>query len=200
MPADVRAAPAAIAPSAPEARRPAAPPRSAAGAGVDLSDLERETALSLLFDAQHAQLVRLAALMGADADAEDIVAEAFCELHRRWERLHDRAAALSYLRSVVCNLSRMRLRHLAVVRRHQEPPPEDVQSAEATALLREDHREVVVALRALPFRQRQALVLRYWLDLREVDVAEAMGITPGAVKAHTFRGLAALERALGGSA
>jgi len=165
---------------------------------VDLTDLERETALSLLFDAQHAQLVRLAALMGADADAEDVVAEAFCELHRRWHRLHDRAAALSYLRSVVCNLSRMRLRHLAVVRRHREPPPEDVQSAEATALLREDHREVVVALQALPFRQRQALVLRYWLDLREVDVAQAMGITPGAVKAHTFRGLAALERALGG--
>ena len=181
----------------PPARVRPSVPTPAGAPGVDLSDLERETALSLLFDAHHAQLVRLAALVGADADAEDVVADAFCELHRRWDRLHDRAAALSYLRSVVCNLSRMRLRHLAVVRRHRQPPPEDVASAEAAALLREDHREVVVALQALPFRQRQALVLRYWLDLREVDVAQAMGITPGAVKAHTFRALAALERALG---
>jgi RNA polymerase sigma factor (sigma-70 family) len=90
----------------------------------------------------------------------------------------------------------MRLRHLKVVRGHREPPPGDADSAEVEALLREDQREVVSALRRLPFRQRQALVLRYWLDLREVDVADAMGITPGAVKAHTFRALQTLERHL----
>jgi len=134
--------------------------------------------------------------MGADSDAEDVVAEAFCELHRRYRRLRDPDAALPYLRSAVCNLSRMRLRHLEVVRRHETPPPGDAESAEATVMLREDHREVVTALRRLPFRQRQALVLRYWLDLREVDVAAAMGITPGAVKAHTSRAMAALEREL----
>lgn len=170
------------------------------GPRVDLAQLEREAAISRLFDEHHTQLVRLATLMGADADAEDVVAEAFCELHRRFKRLRDPAAALPYLRAVVCNLSRMRLRHLDVVRRHAEPPPEDIESAESEALLREDHREVVVALRRLPFRQRQALVLRYWLDLREVDVAAAMGITPGAVKAHTSRALHTLERALGARA
>jgi RNA polymerase sigma-70 factor (sigma-E family) len=165
-------------------------------AGVDLRDLEREATITRLFDAEHIQLERLATLMGADGDAEDVVAEAFCELHRRWRKLRDPAAALPYLRSVVCNLSRMRLRHLKVVHGHREPPPGDADSAEVEALLREDQREVVSALRRLPFRQRQALVLRYWLDLREVDVADAMGITPGAVKAHTFRALQTLERHL----
>ena len=63
-------------------------------------------------------------------------------------------------------------------------------------MLREDHREVVLALRELPERQRQALVLRYWLDLKEAEVAAAMGISPGAVKAHTSRGMAALTRLL----
>lgn len=166
-------------------------------AGVHLGDLEREATITRLFDAHHSELERLATLMGADGDAEDVVAEAFCELHCRWRRLRDPAAALPYLRSVVCNLSRMRLRRLDVVRRHAEPPPGDAESAETETFLREDQRQVVAALHDLPFRQRQALVLRYWLDLREVDVADAMGITAGAVKAHTFRGLAALERAMG---
>jgi len=191
---------AAPAPQAPRASAPSAPSPAPAGrpAGVDLRDAERETAITRLFGTHHAQLVRLAVLMGADEDAEDIVADAFCELHRRWARLRDPAAAVPYLRSTVCNLARMRIRHLTVVRRHQEDVPPDVESAESQAVLREDQREVLAALRLLPVRQREALVLRYWLDLREVDVAAAMGISPGAVKAHTFRGMAALNRRLGG--
>lgn len=168
----------------------------AAGAWLGLRDLEREARISALFDRHHTELVRLAVLLGADGDAEDIVAEAFCELYRRWGRLRDPDAAPAYLRSVVCNLVRMRLRHLQVVRRHVEPPPQDVGSAEQEVVVREDHREVVDALRALPDRQRQALVLRYWLDLKESEVAAAMGISAGAVKAHTSRGMAALTRTL----
>jgi RNA polymerase sigma factor (sigma-70 family) len=91
----------------------------------------------------------------------------------------------------------MRLRHLEVVRRHTEWPPPYASSAEAEAVLREDQREVVAALCGLPERQRQALVLRYWLDLREQEVADAMGISPGAVKAHVSRGMTALTRSLG---
>ncbi len=92
-------------------------------------------------------------------------------------------------------------RHLQVVRRHVEraggdPLDADVRSAEAEVVLREDQREVVEGLRTLPTRQRQALVLRYWLDLREAEVAAAMGISCGAVKAHTSRGMAALTKAL----
>ncbi|MDX6206299.1 MAG: hypothetical protein QOF39_2356 [Frankiales bacterium] len=165
--------------------------------GIDLRDLEREAALTLLFDRYHGQLLKLALMLGAGPDDEDIVAEAFCELHRRWARLRTPDAAPAYLRSVVCNLVRMRLRHLDVVRRHTEWSAPYASSAEAEAVLREDRREVVAALRGLPERQRQALVLRYWLDLREQEVADAMGISAGAVKAHVSRGMAALTRSLG---
>jgi RNA polymerase sigma-70 factor (sigma-E family) len=165
---------------------------------MGLRGLEREARITALFDRHHTELVRLAVLLGAAGDAEDIVAEAFCELYKRWARLRDPAAAPAYLRSVVCNLVRMRLRHLQVVRKHAENPPRDVGSAEQEVVVREDHREVVQALLALPDRQRQALVLRYWLDLKESEVAAAMGISAGAVKAHTSRGMAGLTRMLGG--
>jgi RNA polymerase sigma-70 factor (sigma-E family) len=179
---------------APAQRAPA--PAPAPDAGLDLREVEREAEVTRLFDGHHRQLVRLAALLGAGADAEDVVAEAFCDLHRRWNRLRDPAKAVPYLRAAVCNLVRMRQRHLAVVRRHPEPLPPDASSAEYEAEVREEHREVAEALRCLPDRQRQALVLRYWLDLGEREVAEAMGISPGAVKSHTARGMAALARAL----
>lgn len=163
---------------------------------LDLRSPERETALAQLFDAQHAQLVRLAALLGAGPDTEDVVADAFCALHRRWDRLRSADAALPYVRSCVVNLTRMRLRHLQVVRRAPDPVEELGSSAEAEVLAREDQRAVVRALAALPERQREAIVLRYWLDLKEADVAAAMGISAGAVKTHTSRAMAALTRQL----
>jgi RNA polymerase sigma-70 factor (sigma-E family) len=170
--------------------------RSADEPWLDLRDVDRETALAALFDAHHAQLVRLAALLGAGPDAEDVVADAFCALHRRWERLRSPEAALAYTRSCVVNLTRMRLRHLQVVRRSPDPVEGRAASAEAQVMAREDQRAVVRALAALPDRQREAVVLRYWLDLREAEVAAAMGISAGAVKTHTSRAMAALTRAL----
>lgn len=165
---------------------------------VDFDNIERESALTALFDAHAAQLTRLAALLGAGAESEDIVAEAFYRVHRRWGRLRDPRAALPYLRATVCNLARQRHRHLQVVRRHDDQSqPVDAWSAEAEAVLREDQQEVVAALRLLPLRQRQVVVLRYWLDLRECDVAEALGISVGAVKSHASRAMASLARALG---
>lgn len=165
-------------------------------ASLDLREPERDTALALLFDSHHAQLVRLAALLGAGQDAEDVVAEAFCQLYRTWKRLRRPEAALPYVRASVINLTRMRLRHQQVVRRCPEPVEEQIRSAEAEVVVREDQREVVAALALLPTRQREAIVLRYWLDLREGEVAEAMGISPGAVKTHTSRAMAALTLTL----
>lgn len=192
-------------------RRPAAPvlgpppapatgplrPHGADEPQLDLRDLEREAALAALFELHHVQLVRLAALLGAGPDAQDVVADAFCALHRRWEHLRSQEAALAYARSCVVNLTRMRLRHLQVVRRSPDPIEGEVASAEAEVMDREDQRAVVRALAALPERQREAVVLRYWLDLREAEVALAMGISAGAVKTHTSRAMAALARALG---
>ena len=107
-----------------------------------------------------------------------------------------RDAALPYLRSVVCNLTRMRIRHLQVARRHTEPPATDIASAETAALLHDDQQALLAALRTLPARQREALVLRHWLGLREKEIAQAMGISPGSVKTHTARGIAALTHTM----
>jgi RNA polymerase sigma-70 factor (sigma-E family) len=162
-------------------------------------DAERDDALAALFDRERPQLLRLAALLGAGQDAEDIVSDAFCQLYLRWPDLRDHDAAPGYLRAVVSNQVRMHLRHLQVVRRHQglpSPAADAAESAETEALLREDQHAVVLALQRLPDRQRQALVLRYWLDLCEREVAESMGISAGAVKSHVFRGMAALTRQL----
>jgi RNA polymerase sigma factor (sigma-70 family) len=97
----------------------------------------------------------------------------------------------------------MRIRHLQVRRRHAHEEADGLgertmESAESAALLHEDQRQVIVALQSLPDRQREALVLRYWLDLKETDIAESMGISVGAVKSHIFRGMSALSTRIEG--
>jgi RNA polymerase sigma factor (sigma-70 family) len=83
------------------------------------------------------------------------------------------------------------------VRRFVRALPTPPASPEYDVLLGEEHREVLAALRKLPDRQREALVLRYFLDLTEPGIARSMGITPGTVKSTTFRALAALARLVG---
>ncbi|MFE5797400.1 RNA polymerase sigma factor [Streptomyces sp. NPDC056503] len=189
-----------------QARPPDVPaaPRTARERGpeprLDLEHADRDAAVAALFAAHHVDLRRLAVLLGAGPDAEDVVAEAFYQLQRRWGKVRDKEAAVGYLRGVVLNLTRMRLRHLRVVRRHAQGSVESTEgSAEEHALLREEHRQVVDALRALSTRQRQVLVLRYWLDLSEAEIARTMGISPGAVKSHASRGTAKLSRVLKGA-
>ena len=70
-------------------------------------------------------------------------------------------------------------------------------SCEQAAIAYEDHQEVIAALAALPARRREAIVLRYWLDLPEREIAAVMGVSPGTVKSHLSRGLAALAWTLG---
>lgn len=116
-------------------------------------DTDRDTAVAALFETHHAGLLRLAVLLGAGPDAEDVVAEAFYQLQRRWGRIRDKDAAVGYLRGVILNLTRMRFRHLRVVRRHAQQNVEFAEdSAEQHALLRDEHRHVVSALRTLPTR------------------------------------------------
>ncbi|NRQ30582.1 sigma-70 family RNA polymerase sigma factor [Nonomuraea sp. NN258] len=146
-----------------------------------------------LFAAQYRSLVRLAGLLGAD-DPEDIAQEAFARLHSR--RLRDDGAAVAYLRATVCNLTRNRLRHLRLIRLRRPEPPEPVRSSEHSVLVAEEHRALLAALDRLPRRQREAIVLRYWLDLSEREIAGAMGVSPGSVKTHASRALAALGKAL----
>jgi RNA polymerase sigma-70 factor (sigma-E family) len=148
--------------------------------------------------AEHALgLVRLAVLLVGDrASAEDIVQDAFLGLFRRWERLPDTSAPLAYVRVSVLNGCRTALRRRSRARSvvHFVEPPAD--SAEAVALLSEEQRAVAGALRRLPERQREALVLRYYLDLSEAEIAAAMGISRGTVKSATSRALGAVGRTL----
>ncbi|MFD7015307.1 RNA polymerase sigma factor [Streptomyces sp. NPDC059928] len=165
----------------------------------DLRNADRDAAIARLFEEHYSGLLRLAFLLGPTEDAEDVVAEAFYQLQRRWGRLKSTDAALGYLRSTICNLARMRLRHLRVIRRHAQRHVEGFEaSAEQQVIVRDEHRHVVKALTSLPTRQHQVLVLRYWLDLKESEIAETMGISTGAVKSHASRGMAKLTRILKG--
>ncbi|NUU22925.1 MAG: sigma-70 family RNA polymerase sigma factor [Streptomycetaceae bacterium] len=180
----------AVAPAEPPARRTV--PTVPAGTPADP---EREAVVARLFDRQYTSMLRLATLLGAE-DPENIVAEAFYEIYRKWRKLRKTDSAEAYLRSVVCNLTRMQIRHLQVARRHVEAPGDPVASAETDALLRDDQHALIAALRGLPPRQREALVLRHWMGLRESEIASTMGISCGSVKTHTARGLAALTEAM----
>lgn len=158
---------------------------------------DRDATLPDLFAAHYRRLLALAVLVTDDrATAEDLVQEAFARLHGRV--LADPERALAYLRSTVLNLSRSRLRRLRTARRHERPDDRLLPSAEEDVLLRADQRAVLDALRTLSPRQRQALVLRYWEDMTEAQVAAAMGLSAGAVKSHTSRGMAALRTTLEG--
>jgi len=158
-----------------------------------------DEAVTRLFTAHYRPLVRLATLLLHDSGrAEEIVQDAYVALHGHWRRLRDADKALAYLRTTVVNRSRSALRHrtvvdryLAVVRREQDAP-----SAESGALETLRHEAVVAALRALPTRQREVVVLRYYIDLSEADIAATLGISRGAVKSHCSRGMAALRETL----
>jgi RNA polymerase sigma-70 factor (sigma-E family) len=134
-------------------------------------------------------------MLGDRPAAEDAVQDAFCGLYRRWHSLADPGKALSYARSSVINNCRTVLRR----RRHQGGPAGDPpgESAEALALVGEEHRQVLAAIRRLPARQREVLVLRFYLDLDEGQIAASMRISRGTVKSTTSRALAALGRILG---
>lgn len=161
--------------------------------------IERETenAVGALYSTHYQSLVRLALLLVRDAaTAEEVVQDAFVAMHGGWCRLRDTEKALSYLRHSVMNRSRSVLRHRAVVDKHAQEPLPDAPSAEQGAIALLERSTVIGALRALPARQREALVLRYYADLSEADIATAMGISRGAVKSHTARGISALRTVL----
>jgi RNA polymerase sigma-70 factor (sigma-E family) len=155
-------------------------------------------AVAALYEAHALGLVRLAVVMTGDqGSAEDIVQDAFLGLYRRWDSLTDLAFPLSYLRASVLNGCRTALRRRSRADRRllclSEAPSE---SAEARVLLSEEQAAVARAIRDLPDRQREALVLRYYLDMSEADAAEAMRVSRGAVKSATSRALAAIGRRL----
>ena len=163
-----------------------------ASRGWDASNVVTE-----LYTAHYNQLVRLAVMLVHDVQtAEEVVQDAFEAMHLAWRRLRDTEKALSYLRQAIVNRSRSVLRHRKVVEMHAPKPAPDEQSAEHAALTLIERSAVTSALRSLPARQREAVVLRYYGDFSEADIAKAMGISRGAVKSHTARAMAALKTIL----
>ena len=144
-------------------------------------------------------LVRLASLLLDDVGAcEEVVQDAFVRFQLRGSRLRDAEKAPAYLRSIVLNGARSRLRRRQVAARHPDPMPSVVAgSPEDDAIAADRQRQVLVALRALPRRQREAVALRYYLDLSEAEMAASMGVSAGSVKTHLHRGMAALAESLG---
>jgi RNA polymerase sigma-70 factor (sigma-E family) len=148
--------------------------------------------------AEHALgLVRLAHVMLGDrAAAEDVVHDAFCGLYRHWSNLTDPGKAQAYLRSAVLNGSRSVLRrsgHGPVLDSGEYRDAPDAETVLLAALARES---VLAALRRLPDRQREALVLRYYLDLPDREIAAVMSVGESTVRSTVHRGLASLGRIL----
>ena len=170
-------------------------------AGVTLEPVAKEwdatQAVTEIYTTHYRSLVRLAVLLVRDvATAEEVVQDSFVAMHSASRRLRDSDKALSYLRQSVVNRSRSVLRHRVVVDRNAPKPAPDMPSAEQGALSLLERSAVISALRTLPQRQREALVLKYYADLSEAQIAATMGISQGAVKSHTARGMASLRTVL----
>jgi RNA polymerase sigma-70 factor (sigma-E family) len=175
----------------------------ATGWGAAMSDatvgpfVDRDTAVVALFAAHHRRLVGLARLLVDDLPtAEDVVQEAFTALYHRWSRLRDPQSAASYLQSSVLNGARSSLRRRRTVRNVVFEKPVPLPSAEQTAVGHETHRELIKSIGLLPGRQREVLVLRYYLDLSEFEIAAALSISRGSVKKHASRALSTLSSRL----
>jgi RNA polymerase sigma-70 factor (sigma-E family) len=164
-----------------------------------------DEAVTVLYRAHALRLTRLAYVMLGDRGlAEDIVQEAFAGLRSRWARLSDTSKAVFYLRSSVLNGCRSVLRRSSAARALMlvdivGGPLTAEASPEAAAPSGQERRALMAAIRRLPARQREALVLRFYLDLPEAEIARLMGIRPGTVRSTIYRALAALGRVLEGA-
>jgi RNA polymerase sigma-70 factor (sigma-E family) len=166
---------------------PARQPADSETAAEGVSTLYQQTAISL---------IRLAYVILSDRQAaEDVVHDAFCNLYRRWDRLADTEALAQYVRASVVNGCRSALRRRSVRNRKvmYELP---AASAEAAILGNEERSDVVRAVDRLLGRQREALVLRFYLDLPDEEIARLMVIRPSTVRSTIHRALASLGETL----
>ena len=158
---------------------------------------DRDEAITALFVAHHARLIGLARLLVDDLPtAEDVVQDSFASLYRRWPWIRDKSASLSYLQASVANGARSSLRRRRTARTTTLELPGVAPSAEAAVVEAEDGQVLRKALARLPLRQRQVIVLRYYLDWSEKEIASTLTISSGSVKQHTSRAMAALSKQL----
>ena len=143
-----------------------------------------------LFAEEHERLFRaLYLIVGNGSEAEELMQDAFLHVFERWDRIDDPAA---YLYRSALNATRRRFRRLTLAAKRTLTPgqPEDPFAA---ADLRD---EMVRALRALPERQRAALVLVDLLGYRSEDAAEVLGVAAATVRSLASHGRAAMKLSL----
>jgi RNA polymerase sigma-70 factor (sigma-E family) len=173
-------------------------PISAAGEPAQAALLAADAAetVSALYQTTALGLIRLAyVILGDRHAAEDVVQEAFCNLFRRFDRLSHGDGLEYYVRAAVLNGCRSVLRRRAVRSRkvlYELPAP----SAEAAVLGGEERDELIRAVDLLPARQRETLVLRYYLELSDDEIARLMGVSSGTVRSAAHRALDTLARTL----
>jgi RNA polymerase sigma-70 factor (sigma-E family) len=153
--------------------------------------------LDAAFRRDYQPLVRLATVLVDREVAEELVQDAFVRTHSRLNRIAKDKVTV-YLRSAVINGARSHLRRRMVQRKHPPTPAPPADPAEIDGVARAQRTELFSALNRLPRRQREVLVLRYYLDLSESEIAETLSISTGSVKQHAHRGLSTLSGALGG--
>jgi RNA polymerase sigma-70 factor (sigma-E family) len=138
-----------------------------------------------LYREDYGAMVRFAHLLtGSNAIAEEMVQDAFVQLRRGWSRAANPPA---YLRVTVANNCRSWHRRQALeIRRRPNPT--------GPAELEAD--ELWDAIQTLPFRQRAAIVLRFYEDMSEAEAAEVLGCRPGTVGSAVHRGLARLREVI----
>ena len=164
------------------------------GPAVDRPEEPSVNVMIAVYHGQYPSLVRLAAMLLDDPHtAEDVVQDAYVRVATRHYRLRDPDKAVAYLRQAVVNLARNSLRRRLLARRHATVDLTDVASAEDDAIDRFRRQAVVRALRALPRRHREVLVLRYYLGCSVAETAGLLGLGSGSVKAYASRGVQQLK-------
>ena len=154
-------------------------------------------AVAALYRLHYPALVRLAALLIPDlATAEDIVQDAFAAVHGRWHVQPDTDAALAYLRWSVVHRSRS-VPPLGGPAAGTGEPGSAVMGEPGSAVSAEPGAAVMSALRALSARQREVVVLRYFADLPEAEIAAATGMSMAAVRNHATQAMSSLQAGLG---
>ena len=162
-------------------------------------DESRRSFVESIYHQEAASLVRLARIFTDDrASAEDIVQEAFIRLFRAADRIDDPQRSAAYVRSIVLNLARDHNRRGLMSLRHQNSMVDERVPREPSEVLElsDDQERVLSALQSLSPRQRDCLVMRYYYELSEREISEALDISANSVKTHCRRGLDALGRTL----
>jgi RNA polymerase sigma factor (sigma-70 family) len=172
--------------------RKTAQPADDSGHVIWAEDEQATGVVAALFDEHHLELVRLALVMVGDlATAEGVAQDTFERLHQRRHRLSDEGdGLLGYARSAVLNRCRSLHRRALVARRHAPALAGPVAASPDSSAQAAERDVLMAALRSLPRRQREVLVLRYYADLDVGEVAQMLRIGPSTVRSATARGSA----------